>query len=110
MTKRQEECIKEITKVIQQINETVLKHGLENEFIACFAAGFIDIKSFYVDDDGGERANMSLLSSMAVDDENELDELLFYCSETYRMEQEEKKDTSSIEYWINFGRKDGDVN
>lgn len=110
MTERQEECIKEITKLIQQINETVLKHGLENEFIACFAAGFIDIKSFYVDDDGVERANMSLLSSMAVDDENELDELLFYCSETYRMEQEEKKDTSSIEYWINFGRKDGDVN
>ena len=110
MTKRQEECIKEITKLIQDINKTVIKYGLENEFIACFAAGFIDIKNSYVDDEGVQRASMSLLSSMAVDDENELDELLFYCSETYRMEQEEKKDTSNIEYWINFGRRDGDVN
>ena len=83
MTERQEKCIKEITKLIQKINQTVLKHGLENEFIACFAAGFIDIKNSYIDDEGVQRANMSLLSSMAVDDEDELDELLFYRFDSY---------------------------
>ena len=110
MTERQGKCIEEIKKLIEKINEVVLKHGLENEFISCFAAGFIDMNNFYTDDEGVQRANISLLSSMAVEDEYELDELLFYCSETYRIEQEEKKDTSNIEYWINFGKRNGDVN
>ena len=67
--------------------------------------------SAYIDGDGDERANMNLLSSFAVSDEDELDDLLSYCIEAYRMQEEEKNvDTSSIDYWINFGRRDGDIN
>ena len=54
---------------------------------------------------------MSLLSSFSVADEDELDDLLSYSVEAYRMEQEEEKlDPSSIDYWINLSRGDDSVN
>jgi len=109
MTERQKECILEIQELMLAINSIVKDYGLEDEFIACLAVGFLDMKSSYTDDFGDERANMNLLSSFAVSDEEELDDLLSYCVDAYRM-QEEEKDASSIDYWINFGRRDGDVN
>ena len=112
MTERQKDCILEIQDMLVSINEIVKKHGLESEFLACLAVGFVDIDSSYIDEDGDARANMSLLSSFAVADEEELDDMLSYCVEAYRMqvEEEKKEEQSSIDYWINLSRRSGDVN
>lgn len=111
MTEKQKECILEIQGLMVAINEIVKKYGLENEFIACLAVGFLDLKTSYVDEYGDERANMNLLSSFAVADEDELDDLLSYCVEAYKIqEEEEKQDPSKINYWLNLGRRDGDIN
>lgn len=112
MTERQKECILEIQDLMLAINAVVKKHELENEFIACLAVGFIDMETSYVDEDGDERANMNLLSTFSVSDEDELDDLLSYCVEAYRsqVEEENKPDTSSIDYWLNLSRRDGDIN
>lgn len=111
MTERQKDCILEIQELMVAINKIVEKHELEDEFIACLAVGFLDLTSKYTDEYGDDRANMNLLSSFAVSDEEELDDLLSYCVEAYKMQEEEKDvDTSSIDYWINFGRRDGDIN
>lgn len=109
MTEHQGKCIDEIKELILKINETVKSHGLEDEFISCIAVGFLDIKSSYEDEDGNEKANMSLLSSFSVTDEEELEDMLSYCSEAYKIDQEEN-DTSKIDYWINFGKRDGEEN
>ena len=49
MTERQNECINEIKELMLAINETVKKHGLEDEFIACLAVGFLDMENTHVD-------------------------------------------------------------
>ena len=111
MTEKQKDAIIEIQELMLAISEVVKKYDLADEFIACLAVGFVDLNSAYEDEDGDERANMSLLSSFAVSDEDELDDLLSYCVEAYKMEKkEEEPDTSKIDYWLNFGRRDGDVN
>ena len=47
----------------------------------------------------------------AVTDEEELDDLLSYRVDAYRMQKEdEKPDTSNIDYWINLSRGDADIN
>ena len=108
MNERQKDCILEIQDMLLAINEIVKKHELQDEFIACLAVGFLDMDSSYVDEEGAERANMSLLSSFSVSDEEELDDLLSYCVEAYR--EENKPDTSSIDYWLGLSRRNGDVN
>lgn len=108
MTERQKECINEIKELMLAINETVKKHGLEDQFISCLAVGFLNLEDSYKDEYGDERANMSLLSSFSVQDEEELEDLLSYCTEAHRMESEE--DASKIDYWINFGKRDGEEN
>ena len=112
MTERQKDCILEIQDMLVSINEIVKKHGLESEFLACLAVGFVDMESAYTDEDGDDRANMSLLSSFSVADEEELDDMLSYCVEAYRIQVEEEKqeDSSSIDYWINLSRRNGDIN
>ena len=74
MTERQKDCIVEIQELILAINAAVKKYELEDEFIACLGVGFIDMKTTFQDEDGQDRANMSLLSSFAVSDEEELDD------------------------------------
>ena len=108
MNERQKDCILEIQDMLLAINEIVKKHELQDEFIACLAVGFLDMESSYVDEEGVERANMNLLSSFSVSDEEELDDLLSYCVEAYR--EENKPDTSSIDYWLNLSRRNGDIN
>jgi len=112
MTERQKDCILEIQELLLAINEVVKKHDLEDEFIACLAVGFLNMDTAYTDEDGNDRAEMSLLSSFAVEDEEELDDMMSYCVEAYRIQVEEEKeeDTSSIDYWINLSRRDGDIN
>lgn len=108
MNKRQKDCILEIQDMLLAINEIVKKHELQDEFIACLAVGFLDMDTSYVDEEGAERANMSLLSSFSVSDEEELDDLLSYCVEAYR--EDNKPDTSKIDYWLNLSRRNGDIN
>jgi hypothetical protein len=110
MTEKQKDCILEIQELIVAINEVVKKHDLTDEFLACIAIGFVDMETKYTDEDGDERANMSLLSSFSVTDEDELDDLLSYCVEAYRLEEKESPDTSSIDYWINLTNGDDSVN
>jgi hypothetical protein len=111
MTEKQKDAILEIQELMLAITEVVKKYELTNEFIACLAVGFVDVDNSFVDEEGDERANMSLLSSFAISDEEELDDLLSYCVEAYRMEKEDEgPDTSKIDYWLNFGRRDEDIN
>jgi len=110
MTERQKDCVLEIQELIVAINEVVKKHDLTDEFLACIAIGFVDMETKYMDEDGDERADMSLLSSFSVTDEDELDDLLSYCVEAYRLEEKESPDTSSIDYWINLTNGDDSVN
>lgn len=111
MTEKQRECISELQILLLAINEIVKKHELEDEFISCISLGFIDIDGAEVDDDGEHRANMSLLSTFSVNDEEELDDLLSYCVEAYRMDQEEEENNpSNIDYWINLSKGDDSVN
>ena len=106
------DCLLEIQDLILAIKETVKKHGLEKEFIGSIAVGFIDPDTASIDDDGEPMVNMSLLSMVDVEDEDELDDLLSYVVEIYRaeVEEEKKNNTSSIDYWINLSRRDGDIN
>lgn len=111
MTEKQKDCIYELQELLVAINNVVKKYELEDEFLACLAVGFIDMSSAFTDEDGEDRANMNLLSSFAVTDEEELDDLLSYCVDAYRMQKEdEKPDTSNIDYWINLSRGDADIN
>jgi hypothetical protein len=111
MTEKQKDCILEIQELIQAINSVVSKYDLKDEFLACISIGFLDMSTSYEDEEGNERADMSLLSSFSVTDEDELDDLLSYCLEAYRADAEDsKKDPSNIDYWINLSRRDGDVN
>lgn len=110
MTERQKDCVLEIQELIVAINEVVKEHDLTDEFLACIAIGFVDMETKYMDEDGDERADMSLLSSFSVTDEDELDDLLSYCVEAYRLEEKESPDTSSIDYWINLTNGDDSVN
>jgi hypothetical protein len=110
MTEKQKDCILEIQDLMLAINAVVKKHDLEDEFISCLAVGFLDMESSYVDEDGAERASMSLMSSFAVADEEELDDMLSYCVEAYRAEKKEDPDTSNIDYWINLANGDDSIN
>jgi len=111
MTEKQKDCILEIQDLVLAINTVVKKYDLTDEFLACIAIGFLNMDTAYEDEDGNERADMSLLSSFSVADEDELDDLLSYCVEAYRMEEKDaKNDPSNIDYWINLSRRDGDVN
>ena len=56
-----------------QINQVVKDHDLQDEFLPVLAVGFVDMTRSYTDDEGDERASMSLMSSFSVTDE-ELDD------------------------------------
>jgi hypothetical protein len=101
----------ELQDIILSIKEVVKKYDLEDEFICSIALGLIELDSTEVDDDGEFRANMNLMSYTEVEDDDELDDLLSYVTEVYQEQvRQEKKDSSSIDYWINLSRRDGDVN
>ncbi len=108
MKENEKDAIHEIQELILAIASIAKKYDIEDSFIACVAVGFLDMDSAYLDDDGQERANMNLLSSFSVTDEEELDDLLSYCVEAYR--QENEPDPGSIDYWIDLARRNGDIN
>jgi len=108
MKENEKDAIYEIQELILAIASVAKKYDIEDSFVACVAVGFLDMDSAYLDDEGQERANMNLLSSFSVTDEEELDDLLSYCVEAYR--QENEPDPSSIDYWIDLARRNGDIN
>lgn len=108
MKENEKDAIYEIQELILAIASIAKKYDIEDSFIACVAVGFLDMDSAYLDDEGQERANMNLLSSFSVTDEEELDDLLSYCVEAYR--QENEPDPGSIDYWIDLARRNGDIN
>ena len=110
MTEKQKDCIVEIQELIVAINEVVKKHDLSDEFLSCIAIGFLDMDTKHMDEEGNERADMSLLSSFSVADEDELDDLLSYCVEAYRMDvKDDQPKEGTIDWWLkNFGN--GNVN
>ena len=108
MKENEKDAIYEIQELILAIASIAKKYDIEDSFIACVAVGFLDMDSAYLDDEGQERANINLLSSFSVTDEEELDDLLSYCVEAYR--QENEPDPGSIDYWIDLARRNGDIN
>lgn len=113
MTDKHREAMLEMQVLMHAINEIAIKYGLENDFVSCLAVGFVDSENSYIDEDGDERANMNLLSSFSASDEDELDDLLSYCIEAYRVErnnEKEEEDKSTIDYWIKLTGGNPDLN
>lgn len=108
MKENEKDAIYEIQELLLAIAAVAKKYDIEDSFISCVVFGFLDIDSIHIDDEGQERANMNLISSFAVTDEEELDDLLSYCVEAYR--QENQPDPGSIDYWIDLARRNGDIN
>ena len=111
MTQEQKDCLSEIQKLFVAINETVKKYNVEDSFIS--SLGFINLEDTYISEDGQELANMHLLSSINCQDEDELDEMLSYCVEAYRVQEEEEKeenDPSKIDYWLKRMGSNGSEN
>lgn len=108
MKEEHKDCIQEIQELMIQINETIKKYGLEDEVLVAMAVGFLNLedKSILPTEDG-ITVSMNLLSSVTVEDEDELDDLLSYILDAYRIEQEQSP--SNINYWINR-MGPGDVN
>ena len=102
------DCIREIQDLMLAINETVKKYELEDEVLIAMAVGFLDMEEKSIlPDEEGVTVKMNLLSSISVEDEEELEDLLSYVEESYRIEQEDNP--SNINYWINR-MGDGDLN
>lgn len=108
MEESHKDCIREIQDLMIQINETVKKYNLEQEVIIAMAVGFLDMKEKSINpNEEGVTVKMNLLSSISVEDEEELEDLLSYVEESYRLEQEDSP--SNINYWINR-MGNGDLN
>jgi len=117
MNENQKDCILKIQELITEMNDIVREHELQSEFLSVIAVGFVDMNTAYVDEDGDERASMSLLSSFSVADEEELDDMLSYCVEAYKIEKkesdkepEDKTEMNYIDYWIRFANGNGGIN
>ena len=111
MNEKQKDCIFEIQELLSSINEVVAKYELTNEFLSVMAVGFLDLESSYFDEEGNERASMSLLSTFSVADEDELDDMLSYCVEAYRMDAEDDKPKEgTIDWWLKHFGGDNNIN
>ena len=110
MTEDQKDCMMEIQALMEQISNTIKKYGFDDSYVSCLAVGFLNHDSAYYDEDGNMRCNMSLLSSIDCEDEEELDEVLSYCVEAFRMsnekEEEQDDDPGHIDYWLRKMRDD----
>lgn len=112
MTEQQKKAIKEIQILLAGVDAVIESYDLQDEFISVIALGFLDLESSYVDEEGNTRADMSLLSSFCVSDEEELDDLLSYCVEAYDVEKkEEEPKEGTIDWWLSkFSGRGGEIN
>ena len=94
------ECIEEVQELMLAINETIKKYDLSEEVIVALSVAFLDFDNKSVTPDNEEvTVRMNLLSSITVDDEEELEDILSYMLDSYRKEQD--NNPSNINYWIN---------
>jgi hypothetical protein len=101
-------CIEEVKELMIQISETIKKYGFEDEVVVALAVGFLNMDDIStLPNEEGSTVSMNLLSSISVEDEDELDDLLSYMVEAYQIEQEDNP--SNINYWINR-MNPGDIN
>jgi len=109
MKEGHEDCIREIQELMVAINETIEKYGLEKEVVVALAVGFLNLDEATLSPNEEEvTVRMNLLSSITVEDEEELDDVLSYILDAYRIEQE--SNPSNINYWINRMKNNGDIN
>jgi len=109
MKESHKDCIIEVQELMVAINETIAKYGLEKEVVVALAVGFLNLDDSSITPDAKEiTVGMNLLSSITVEDEDELDDVLSYDAYAYKIEQE--SDPSNINYWINRMNNNGDVN
>lgn len=109
MKEDHEDCIREIQELMVAINETIEKYGLEKEVVVALAVGFLNLDEATLSPNEEEiTVRMNLLSSITVEDEEELDDVLSYILDAYRIEQE--SNPSNINYWINRMKNNGDIN
>jgi|TARA_R110002153_G_scaffold57600_2_gene158289 hypothetical protein len=102
------ECIEEVQELMLAINETIKKYDLSEEVIVALSVAFLDFDNKSVTPDNEEvTVRMNLLSSITVDDEEELEDILSYMLDSYRKEQD--NNPSNINYWINR-MNNGDLN
>ena len=102
------ECIEEVQELMLAINETIKKYDLSEEVIVALSVAFLDLDNKSVTPDNEEvTVRMNLLSSITVDDEEELEDILSYMLDSYRKEQD--NNPSNINYWINR-MNNGDLN
>jgi len=100
MKEHHRDCIEEIQELMIQINEVIEKYDLKEEVIVAMAVGFLNLdEKSILPNEEGITVSMNLLSSISVEDEDELDDLLSYVLDAYRIEQE--NNPSNINYWIN---------
>ena len=108
MKEGHEDCIREVQELMVAINETITKYGIEDEVIVALAVGFLNLEEPSVTPDSKHiTVGMNLLSSITVEDEDELEDVLSYMLEAYRIDQEQNP--SNINYWINK-MNPGDLN
>ena len=89
MKEGHEDCIREIQELMVAINETIEKYGLEKEVVVALAVGFLNLDEATLSPNEEEvTVSMNLLSSITVEDEEELDDVLSYILDAYRIEQE----------------------
>jgi hypothetical protein len=109
MKEAHENCIREVQELMVAINETIAKYGIEDEVIVALAVGFLNLEDPSATPDSKHiTVGMNLLSSITVEDEDELEDVLSYVADAYRIEQE--SNPSNINYWINRMKDNGDIN
>ena len=102
MKERHKDLAAIIAKYMEAINQAIEESGLESECIFALAVGFLDMDSIYMEDNE-TKANLSLVSSISVTDETELDNFLDYIYYIHLQEDNPK----FINYWIDRAGQNG---
>jgi len=108
MKEEHRECIEEVQELMLAINDTIKKYDLQQDVIVALSVAFLDLDNKSTTPDNEEvTVSMNLLSSITVDDEDELEDIFSYMLDSYRKEQD--NNPSNINYWINR-MNNGDLN
>lgn len=108
MKEEHRDCIEEVQELMLAINDTIKKYDLQQEVIVALSVAFLDLDNKSITPDDKEiTVRMNLLSSITVDDEDELEDIFSYMLDSYRKEQD--NNPGNINYWINR-MGNGDLN
>jgi len=98
----QEEMYKEFSDLVYEMNTLILKYGLEETGFVVAAIGSVNYDELDEDDD----PTMDIAFSVNVADEEELDEIVGLVISGYQ--EQERSDTSKVDYWIRRAGGDPD--